>query len=142
MLDGARREVDQLHAFFTAWYVGSLPKTKEAFLRVERSLDEEFNMVGPEGITLNRDEILGYIFDGHGTRTEGKFRIWIEAFQAVPLAESLILASYEEWVEGAREVRGRASSAIMRASNKGPEGWVWIHLHETWLPPQRVRLAT
>ncbi len=136
MPENVQREIKGLHTFFERWFLGSLPNNTETFERCTEALGPGFELVTPGGRVLTRAEITAQVREAHGSRaaTPGGFRIWIEGFACRPLGGGRSLARYEEWheLEGAR--RGRLSTAVFRSEPGAPNGILWEHVHETWLP--------
>ncbi len=54
------------------------------------------------------------------------------------LPPQIVLATYEEWQKGALNSKppnnGRVSSAVFLKDRSRPNGLMWLHVHETWLP--------
>ena len=129
--DRCKLEVEQLHAFFQAWFRGELPDTDEAFARFESVMAERFEMIPPSGRIVDRASVLTGVRSAHGR--EPATRIWIENHRHRFTIGNLSQVTYEEWQEMNGEKRGRISSALMEVNENAPNGVHWLHLHETWL---------
>ena len=57
MTTDGRREVEQLHAFFEAWFKGTLPRTPEAFARFVDVTAPGFHLVTPQGRILAKAKL-------------------------------------------------------------------------------------
>lgn len=129
-------EVEALHAFFEAWFLGRIGDDDASFARLGRALAEDFTMITPDGATIGRAQVLGGLRTMHGAHggSNPPFRIEIREARARPLGADACLVTYEEWqtLEGA--VRRRASTAVLARRADAPDGLRWLHVHETWLP--------
>jgi hypothetical protein len=129
MDDPVITEIVELHAFFDAWYAGrSQPGD---FERMETSMAPEFHLVTPDGHLLARDEIIGVVRTGYGSRP---IRIWIEDAAVLWREGSVTCARYQEWQDPGTGREGRLSTALFRDDPAAPHGVVWLHVHETRLP--------
>ena len=127
MEERCRNEIADLHAFFERWLAGET----EDLSRCESVLADGFGMIGPGGRHIDRAMLLANLREAHGARAVG---IRIENYTAREIGGGLCLATYEEWQDDEREVRGRLSTALFRARDDAPHGVEWLHVHETWLP--------
>lgn len=128
------REIEDLHGFFEAWFSGSLPDTDAAFARFEGVLADDFAIIGPSGLELDRAAILERVRAGHGSHPAGGFSIRIENARVRESTGARCLATYEEWQQSGDEVRGRISTVLFGPRSGAPNGIEWRHLQETWLP--------
>jgi hypothetical protein len=134
MDDACKKEVIELHQFFEGWNLGKLARTEERFRRFSEATASDFEIISPGGTSLSRAEILDRVREGHRSRHGTDFRIWIENFQSRALGDGLMLVTYEEWQsQGGKDV-GRVSTAVFRRESGTPNGVIWLHVHETWLP--------
>lgn len=127
-----RDEVVALHAFFEGWFRGTLAKDDETWARCADALADDFELVPPNGVPLDREALLAALRDAHGSRPP-HFTIEIRDVRVRPLAEGLSLVVYEEWQ---RETDGapwaaRTSTALLERSDDAPRGFGWRHVHET-----------
>jgi len=129
--ENCRREIEELHDFFCAWFTGTLPESSATFARFESVLDPEFELVTPDGEARGRAELLSGLRALHESRDAG-FRIWIQGFRSSAIAEGIQLATYEEWQETAEGRSSRISSAVFRARADCPNGVEWVRVHEIW----------
>jgi hypothetical protein len=61
--------------------------------------------------------------------------MWIAQAALVAEQGGLVLATYEEWQRQADgSGSGRLSSVVFRQQPGTPNGLLWLHVHETWLP--------
>lgn len=123
-------EIDGLHQFFTAWFLGSCPR--DSFGRCSEALAADFVQVDPAGRLRRRDELLDALQAAHGCYAGLSFAIQIERTQVRLLPGDLALATYEEWQQFGERRSGRRSSTLF-SRGRGPLGVVWRHLHETWM---------
>ena len=134
-MSAAIDEVRALHRFFEDWFHARLSPTDADFARLPASLAPDFVLVPPSGTPIDHAALLTSLRSAHGSRAgDEAFRIWIESPATRPLAADLTLVTYEEWQETRDGRGGRLSSALLRTSNDAPGGFLWEHVHETWLP--------
>ena len=140
----AKREIEELHAFFTEWYNGEGDGSEETFRRFSGVMDDDFHMITPNADVYDRDRVLGFVRDGWGQfkKADG-FAIEIRNFRVMRrMSQDTLLVLYEEWQsepgrldsEGRVTFRGRLSVAGLRADEGKVNGWAWLFVHEVWLP--------
>lgn len=126
-------EIVELHDFFQGWLDGTLPDTDAAFARLPATQSPEFVIITPAGELIPGPRLVAQLRDAHGSRPG--WRMWIEHAVLRHVHGDLSVATYEEWQRRADGVvTARLSTAIFRAESEAPNGLVWLHVHETWLP--------
>lgn len=140
----AKREIEDLHAFFTEWYNGTIVNTDDIYQRFSRVMDENFHMITPNADVLDREKVLRFVREGWGQfNKQDEFAIEIRNFRVMRrISQNTILVLYEEWqtepgrldTEGRITLRGRLSAAGLRADERMVNGWAWLFVHEVWLP--------
>lgn len=126
-------EIIELHDFFVAWFAGALPATDAAYARLVDTMAPEFVIVSPGGVLTLREPLITQLRAAHGSRPG--WQIWIENAELRFQQGGLTGATYEEWQRHADgTVTGRLSTVVFRARADTPNGLVWLHVHETWLP--------
>lgn len=125
-------EIHELHDFFAAWFNGSLSNTEASFARLSGVLAESFTFIeSHQGRQLSRDEILGSIRAGHGSRPD--MRITIEDVRLLHEIGDTLIASYIERQSTSDTETTRRSTVVFVPQSSAPNGLVWRHVHETWI---------
>ena len=126
-------EIITLHDLFQAWFRGESGGADAEFARFERALAPGFTIVTPDGRALDRSGILTAVRSGYGR--DSSARIWIESAQVRHASDGVIVATYEEWQQSSAEPsHGRLSTAILQEDPATAGAFLWLHVHETWLP--------
>jgi hypothetical protein len=121
------REIRSLHAFFESSFSG----TGETGKRAHRALGPEFEMVAPDGESLDRETVLEGIEASAGEYGP-EFAIEVRNLRTVDRTEDRCVVRYEE--HQSNPDSARVSTAVFAPEVDAPEGVRWVHLHETWLP--------
>jgi len=125
------KEVRELHRFFQDWYRGDLED--EAFRRFSRVMGEGFEIILPDASVLPREAIIDAVRARKGADAEAE--LWISNVRLVHSEAQFVVATYEEWQgRDGRDARGRLSTVVFTRDDSMPNGLVWRHVHETWLP--------
>lgn len=122
-------EVDELHAFFEAYFLGTIPADDVA--RFADVLDDDFTIVAPNGEVSSRTDTLAMVQRGHA-HTSG-LTITTRDHRIVHADDSTVTGSYIEhhgWADG-RE-NERLSTVLFRVDETMPNGVRWLRVHETW----------
>lgn len=126
-------EIIALHDFFQGWLDGTLPARDAIYARLKDTQDPAFTIIGPDGSLITGQQLFDAFRHAHGTRPG--WRMWIERAELRHSGGDLRVVTYEEWHRQADGVvTARLSTAIFRVSAGAPNGLVWLHVHETWMP--------
>ena len=128
--EACRDEIDTLHRCFEDWFNGRVPRSAEAFSRIETALGEAFVIVMPQGRKVERAPLLKGLYDAHAGRKG--IRIWIKNVRVPVEDRSLVVVEYEEWQTEDGETTSRHSTAVFRRNVEKPNGLEWLRVHETW----------
>ncbi len=134
MESACRKEIVQLHQFFEDWYHGRMEYSDVNFSRMADVMAEPFTIIFPSGSQHRREDTLRMVREGYGRWQDSANRIWIENVVLCWQEEDVCLLTYEEWQETDGEMTARLSSVLFRSQAETPNGLVWLHVHETWLP--------
>jgi len=138
MTERIELEVNELHRFFEQWFAGSLPENDVNFARLTRVLAPGFELITPDGRLVPGEMLVRGLESSHGKFEQGGpvFEIEVRSLTSRELGDGLYLATYEEWHHTDHESIGRLSTAMFRVAPGTPNGLVWHHVHETWLPEE------
>lgn len=126
-------EVVELHDFFQGWLDGTRPATDAAFARLPSTQAPEFVIITPGGELIPGPRLVAQLRGAHGSRPG--WRMWIEQAELRHAHGDMSVVTYEEWHRRADGVvTARLSTAIFRVQPGTPNGLLWLHVHETWLP--------
>ncbi|QKD05039.1 DUF4440 domain-containing protein [Mesorhizobium loti] len=127
----ASAEVVDLHRFFVDWFVPARADTVD-FDRFEHVMGEDLGMVTPDGIVLDRAEVVDHVRSSRAS-CDDSFTISIEDIRpGWQSADTIVVFYVEAQLRGGKHSR-RQSSAVFTTSSSAPNGVEWRHLHETWL---------
>jgi hypothetical protein len=131
LAEAATRECYALHDFFDAW-LRLDAEGPDTIDRLERALDAEFRLVGPDGQVRDRAAVIAWIAGARGSRGAA-FRLAVSDCRVVWQGEAAVLLEYVETQYGFGAASKRLSTALFRQEPSAPCGVVWRHLQETWL---------
>lgn len=123
--DRARREVEELHAFFGRWYAAPVEADLD---RVSGALAPEFELLAPSGDLLTRQQLLSELAANRGAYPD--LSITVEELELSPSRDDEITARYTEvhW-EGGKCERRRCC-ALLRQSARTFNGLEWLAISE------------
>ncbi len=129
LLKYGEREIVELHQLFQDWYRGE----DADFGRFEQALSPGFIIIMPDARILGREIIVDAVRQQRDT--DSKAQLEIRDVQLHQTGKDHAVLTYEEW-QGRRgdAMRGRLSSVVFTFDEDAPNGLVWQHVHETWLP--------
>ena len=140
MIDVVRPEIESLHRFFVRWFGGQCPSSAAEFeTNFTVRFDPDFKLIQPSGALLSLSELSEAVRLGHGSNPE--FRIEIRNARVHRQDAGLVLATYEEWQRNAKASKppnnGRIATVLFE-SVPADRDLRWLHVHETWLPSERI----
>jgi len=137
LLEDVRREVVDLHDFFTDWFNGTADRAllERRFLS---RLDPAFILIPPEGTVLEAADIRSAFQHAFGMNKG--FRIQIRDVTIQRDMEAHVLATYTEWQTGAQQSALADNARITTVLMEKGTPFTWLHIQETWLP-EDVRAA-
>ncbi|MFQ5994102.1 MAG: hypothetical protein ACE5K1_03330 [Acidiferrobacterales bacterium] len=133
------QEIINSHRFFEAWFSGQCEGGDAYFSKHLLSrIAPDFHIVMPGGKLMSGKSLLGDIRKAYGTNPQFKIEIRNVVGRRLDKIGVLMLATYEEWQKNALNSKpannARLSSALFRRDPSVPNGFLWVHVHETWLP--------
>ena len=120
-------EVDELHEFFQALFVGQI----DSIDRADAAFGPDFTFVGPDGSLADRGQILEMLESGQGLSPQ--LRISVAGHRTIVETGALIVGEYIEVHEVADGGNRRRTTVVFDVDPDGPNGVRWRRVHETWL---------
>ena len=124
-VDLARREIDDLHAFFQAWYRGGDTLSLD---RVAGVLAAEFELLAPNDDWISRRQLLDQLSEGRGAHPTLTITIEHLGYR-VSAADSASIEYIEQHVENG-QVDKRLCCASLRRTRSGSSGVEWVAIYE------------
>jgi len=121
------REIDELHEFFEALFLGTISSLE----RAEAALADDFTMAGPDGSVADRATVLAMLDAGQGHTSS--LRIEVEDHRLLAETDKIIVASYVEIHRLSSRNNRRLTTVVFRKDASAPNGVRWVRGHETWL---------
>lgn len=129
----ARREVQELHAFFGHWYRASAEVGLE---RASSVLAPEFELLSPRGELLDRQRLLSELAAERGAFPG--LRISVEDIRPVPLANGEVTVRYTEVHVERGQCERRSCCALLRSFSAAVNGLAWVAIDERWAVGSRA----
>ena len=127
-----RQEVEDLHQFFYGWFRGEIDRKSFESKFLPR-FAPELVFIPPAGRLYGLFDLSSMIRKGYGSNPD--FRVCIRRVEVRFHFEGHVLATYEEWQRNARASKPADNGRIATALFTAEDPLRWLHIHETWLPP-------
>lgn len=131
LLDEVRREIDDVHAFFTAWFNGTADRASLESKLLSR-FDERVVFIPPSGQIMGAQDLTQMFERGYGANRD--FRIEISDVAVRRQFGGTALVNYTEWQFGTGPSHDQTNARITSALIEMGPPLRWLHIHETSLP--------
>lgn len=131
------KEVLDFHSALELWLGGHSSQDDQSYRRIADVLTQEFTYVPPEGEFVLRSQSVMALKQAYGAEGEA-FKIKIENMRTVISSTDLCMVVYEEWQKLPDKTTARQSTAVFQRKAGAPNDVEWVHVHETWLPQEKV----
>jgi hypothetical protein len=118
-------EVEELHAFFEAWYRGT---SGVGLQRVSKVLASEFELLAPNGELISRNDLLSQLASECGAYPE--LRITIHHVGVRPAGEGGVAIEYVERHTEGGAIDERRCCALLREGKVSPLNVEWVAIYE------------
>ena len=135
MQETVRLEIEALHEFFVGWFTGAVSESAFQSGFLDR-MSDELVIIPPAGQRLGLEEIAAAVRDGYASNPQ--FRIAIRNVRVRWEFDDYVVSTYEEWQRNALASKPPDNGRVATVLFKGPEPLQWLHVHETWLPPDEM----
>jgi hypothetical protein len=92
-----RKEVVDMHDFFTEWYTGLLTEDNETFRRFSDGMHHAVTFVGTDGDVVSKNGLIDWIKAAYRSHEPNCFSIEIKNFNYIAGSGGLHILTYEEW---------------------------------------------
>jgi hypothetical protein len=140
LFDICSKEINKMHVFFEEWYKGNLKNDSKTFSYLELSLSDNFFLISPNGVVLDKMTVLDMIKENHNKyhNKENLFKIWIKNITLKIVFDPIIVLTYEEWQKISNKTTSRLSSVTFNfkfnnLDNKSVFDINWLFVHEVWI---------
>ncbi|MEM7566199.1 MAG: hypothetical protein AAF321_03110 [Pseudomonadota bacterium] len=131
LVDKAAREIVERHDAFVAWFTG---QGDDALIETMlRCFAPSMVMIGPDGVTIPHGPLMEGLRGERGRR-EPEFAITVDSVEPLWTSPDTVLMTYIERQFHQGQHTARRSTTLMLRDDDAPNGVVWAHVHETWLP--------
>ena len=126
-------EIVQLHDFFEAYFLGTVPE--DDLSRMESAFAPNLTFLGPTGSVTGRAETIAMVRAGYAHTKQ----LDITITEPTLLAESggLVACRYVENHALAKTSNHRWTTAVFEEDADAPNGLAWVTVHETWVEGTR-----
>ena len=129
-MESWQREIDELHEFFEAYFLGTIDAAETG--RLEASLAPDFTFIGPDGAEADRAGTIAAVTGGHAHTSS--LKITITDARLLVDSSDVVICRYVENHELADRTNHRVSTVVFSKDADGSNGLKWRAVHETWLP--------
>ena len=128
-MESWHREIVELHEFFEAYFLGSIPA--DDIGRFEDVLADDFTIIGAHGEINDRAATIEMVRAGHAhTRS---LEITITDASLLRETPELVVARYIENHQLTDRTNHRWSTVVFVRDPEGPNGLRWVTVQETWV---------
>jgi hypothetical protein len=140
LFDVCCKEINKMHVFFEDWYKGNLNNDSKTFSYLELSLSDDFFLISPNGVILDKMMVLDMIKENYNKyhNKENPFKIWIKNINLKIVLDPIIVLTYEEWQKISNKTTSRLSSVTLNLKfnnldNKPDFDIKWLFVQEVWI---------
>jgi hypothetical protein len=126
-------ELLRLHGFFDDWFAGVLPDNDAAVEAFSAAMAPDLTFISAKGAVVPRDELLSHLRAAHGARAGHDYHVVIDNIRHGQPMGDVYPVIFDEWHQSSAGRTGRVTSALVRRAAGAPYGFLWQHVHETWL---------
>jgi len=122
------KEIEELHTFFEAWFLGA----ETSLHRAEVAFAPGFTFAGPDGTEHDRGGVIEMLREGRAHTND--LRIITSDHHLVVETDGVLVCTYVEHHHLGTRQTHRLTTAVFVPEQSAPNGLQWLRVQETWLP--------
>ncbi|XP_057515887.1 sucrose-phosphatase 2-like isoform X3 [Amaranthus tricolor] len=123
-------EVVNMYLAFEKWQRGEVQNSKQFIQNLKSKFHPSGVFVHASGVEKPLHECLDALEKSYGHMQGCRFRVWVDRTSSSQIGSDTWLVKFDKW-ESSGEVRHGCSTTVLL--NLKPEGFSWMHVHQTWI---------
>ncbi|XP_040994181.1 sucrose-phosphatase 2-like isoform X1 [Juglans microcarpa x Juglans regia] len=130
-------EVVKFYLLYERWRSAEVDKSEQFVKNLKSGFCPFGIFVHPSGVEQPFHQCLDSMAKLYGDKTEHLFRVWVDRVSSAQIGSDTWLVKFYKWELSGDERQCCVTTVLM--SLKQPDGFTWVHMHQTWLEGSRAR---
>ncbi|XP_047309965.1 sucrose-phosphatase 2-like isoform X2 [Impatiens glandulifera] len=129
-----RHEVVKFFLSLEKWRRAETERSDPFLSELKASCLPSYTFVHPSGVVKNLLELPDTLQSCYGDKQGKSYRVWVDQISSAQIASSSWLVNFTKWELIDEKRRGCVSTVLLNLKEpKSSEGFVWLHIHQTWV---------
>ncbi|KAK1577880.1 hypothetical protein Q3G72_025635 [Acer saccharum] len=129
----AGHEVVKFYLLYERWRRADIEKSEHYM----QSLRLVFNQLGifvhPSGTERPLHRCIDVMESLYGSEQGKQYRVWVDRVASAQIGSETWLVKFDKWESSGEERRCCLTTVLLSSKTTVPDGFTWMHVHQTWL---------
>lgn len=135
-------EVVKLYLFYEKWRRAEVENSKQ-YVQILKSMFHPFGVfIQPSGVEQSLNHLIDAMERSYGDKEGKQFRVWVDRISLMQISTDTWLVKFNKWESSGQERQCCLTTVLLSSKTKLPDGFTWLHVHQTWLEESRMNDQT
>ncbi|XP_065872543.1 sucrose-phosphatase 2-like [Euphorbia lathyris] len=126
-------EVVKFYLFYERWLGAEVEKSNKYMQGLRLALIPSGTFVHPSGVEQPTNYCIDTMIKLYGCKQGKQYRVWVDQVSSAQVSSDTWLVKFFKWESSGGERRCCLTTALLSSKAKLPDGFTWMHMHQTWL---------
>ncbi|XP_010941762.1 sucrose-phosphatase 2 [Elaeis guineensis] len=126
-------EVVKFYLLYERWHRAEVEKSEEHIQNLKTTCHPTGIVVHPSGVEHSFQEFINAFGSCYGDKQGKQFRVWVDKVFTSEISSDAWLVKFDKWELADEGRQCCLTSVLLKSKPENPGGFVWVHVHQTWL---------
>lgn len=132
-------EVVKHYLFYERWRLAEVEKSEQYMQNLKSVFCPLGIFVHPSGVEQPFHQCIDSMARLYGDKQGHQFRVWVDRVSSAQIGSDIWLVKFDKWELSGDEMQCYVTTVLMSLKAELPDGFTWVHMHQTWLDDSRAR---
>ncbi|KAL4200426.1 hypothetical protein AMTRI_Chr03g56460 [Amborella trichopoda] len=126
-------EIVKFYILYEKWRRGEVGNAESHLQDFKRTCQPNGVVVHPWGFEQPLHECINALGSCYGDKQGKKFCVWVDKVSSSQIGSDIWLVKFDKWEMVDEERRCCLTTVLLQLKPESFDGFIWVHLHQTWL---------
>ncbi|MCL7048512.1 hypothetical protein MKW94_003460 [Papaver nudicaule] len=126
-------EIVKFYLFYERWRRADIAIPEQHIGNLRKIFYPSGVFLNPSGQEHPLHDCLDQMTKFYGDKQGKQFRVWVDRVTSAQIGSNTWSVKFDKWELSDEGPKGCTSTVLLSSKDSASDGFVWMHIHQTWL---------